>query len=145
MCIRFDVYNICALLIDLPKMALPPCHMFCQFYVCNGKLSCQMYQRSCDVGLGVPFNIASYSLLTIMIAWICNLEPGEFIHVMGDTHVYLNHVEALQVQLAREPKPFPKLRIKPGTQRESIDAFKFEDFELTGYNPDAKIAMKMAV
>lgn len=129
----------------ISRMALPPCHMFCQFFVANGRLSCQMYQRSCDVGLGVPFNIASYSLLTIMIAWVCNLEPGEFIHVMGDTHVYLNHIDALQVQLEREPRPFPKLRIKPGTQRESIDGFKFEDFELSDYNPYPKIEMEMAV
>lgn len=129
----------------ISRMALPPCHMFCQFFVANGRLSCQMYQRSCDVGLGVPFNIASYSLLTIMIAWVCNLEPGEFIHVMGDTHVYLNHIDALQLQLEREPRPFPKLRIKPGTQRESIDGFKFEDFELSDYNPYPKIEMEMAV
>lgn len=129
----------------LSRMALPPCHMFCQFFVAKGRLSCQMYQRSCDVGLGVPFNIASYSLLTIMVAWVCGLEPGEFIHVMGDTHVYLNHVEALKVQLEREPRAFPKLRIKPGTQRESIDGFKFEDFELSDYAPYPKIEMEMAV
>ncbi len=131
--------------VDIPKMALPPCHMFCQFYVSNGKLSCQMYQRSCDVGLGVPFNIASYSLLTIMIAHVCNLELGEFIHVMGDTHVYLNHIDALQVQLEREPRPFPKLRIKLGTQRDSIDSFTPDDFELVDYSPYPKIEMKMAV
>lgn len=130
---------------DIPKMALPPCHMFCQFYVANGKLSCQMYQRSCDVGLGVPFNIASYALLTIMIAWVTGLEPGEFIHVMGDTHIYLNHVEALEKQLEREPRPFPKLFIKPGTQKDSIDGFKLEDFELSDYNPYPKIDMEMAV
>lgn len=130
---------------DLGRMALPPCHMFCQFFVAGGRLSCQMYQRSCDVGLGVPFNIASYSLLTIMIAWVCNLEPGEFIHVMGDTHVYLNHVEALTVQLERAPRAFPTLRIRPGTQRESIDAFCFEDFELSGYTPHDRLEMKMAV
>jgi thymidylate synthase len=119
--------------------------MFCQFFVADGKLSCQLYQRSCDVGLGVPFNIASYALLTIMMAWVCNLEPGEFIHTMGDTHVYLNHIEALELQRTRTPRPFPKLTIKPGTQRESIDKFKFEDFELTDYNPYDKLVMKMAV
>jgi len=119
--------------------------MFCQFFVAQGKLSCQLYQRSCDVGLGVPFNIASYSLLTIMVAWVTGLEPGEFIHCMGDTHVYLNHVEALKVQLEREPRAFPKLRIKPGTQRESINGFKMEDFELCEYNPYPKIEMEMAV
>jgi len=97
------------------------------------------------MGLGVPFNIASYSLLTIMVAWVCNLEPGEFIHVMGDTHVYLNHIDALKIQLEREPRPFPNLRIKPGTQRDSIDGFKVEDFELTDYNPYPKIEMEMAV
>lgn len=130
---------------DLELMALPPCHMFCQFYVQDGKLSCLMYQRSCDVGLGVPFNIASYSLLTIMIAHVTGLQPGEFIHCMGDTHIYSNHVEALQEQIQRTPRPFPKLYIRPGTQTESIDGFKFEDFELVGYEPYEKISMKMAV
>lgn len=130
---------------DLKLMALPPCHMFCQFYVENGKLSCLMYQRSCDIGLGVPFNIASYSLLTIMIAHVTGLQPGEFIHCMGDTHIYSNHVEALEEQIKRTPRAFPKLFIKPGTQTESIDGFKFEDFELVGYNPHEKIFMKMAV
>eukprot|EP00124_Ichthyophonus_hoferi_P003015 Ihof_evm5s235 gene=Ihof_evmTU5s235 len=96
----------------LPYMALPPCHLLCQFYVANGELSCQMYQRSADMGLGVPFNIASYSLLTIMIAHICGLKPGEFIHVLGDAHVYSNHVDALKEQLLREPKEFPTLNIK---------------------------------
>jgi thymidylate synthase len=130
---------------DLKLMALPPCHMFCQFYVQDGKLSCLMYQRSCDVGLGVPFNIASYSLLTIMIAHVTGLQPGEFIHCMGDTHIYSNHVEALQEQVQRSPRAFPKLYIKPGTQTESIDGFKPEDFELVGYRPYEKIFMKMAV
>lgn len=104
-----------------------------------------MYQRSCDVGLGVPFNIASYSLLTIMIAKVCGLEPGEFIHCMGDTHVYLNHIDALKEQIQRSPRPFPKLRIKADRQITSIDDFKTEDFELVGYNPYGKIEMKMAV
>lgn len=130
---------------DLHLMALPPCHMFCQFYVQDGKLSCLMYQRSCDVGLGVPFNIASYSLLTIMIAHVTGLQPGEFIHCMGDTHIYSNHVEALQEQIQRTPRPFPKLYIRPGTQTESIDGFKYDDFELVGYQPYEKIFMKMAV
>lgn len=126
-------------------MALPPCHMFCQFFVAEGRLSCQMYQRSCDVGLGVPFNIASYALLTIIIAYMCDLTPGEFIHTMGDTHVYTNHVDALLQQCERQPRPFPKLYIRPGTQKESIDGFRFEDFELVGYQPHEKIFMKMAV
>ena len=120
-------------------MALPPCHMFAQFYVANGELSCQMYQRSADMGLGVPFNIASYSL-THMIAHVTNLKPGEFIHVIGDAHVYLNHVDALK-QLLREPRSFPKLRIKRDVD---IDSFNYEDFELIGYKPH-KDAMKMSV
>ncbi len=124
-------------------MALPPCHMFAQFYVANGELSCQMYQRSADMGLGVPFNIASYSLLTHMIAHVTNLKPGEFIHVIGDAHVYLNHVEALKKQLVREPRPFPKLRIKRDVP--DIDSFNYDDFELIGYKPHKRIAMKMSV
>lgn len=129
------------------KMALPPCHILCQFYVSmrDGvkRLSCQMYQRSCDMGLGVPFNIASYSLLTIMIAHVCGIEPGEFIHVMGDAHVYSNHVEALKQQIARTPGEFPKLVIK--RKVDSIDDFKYEDFDLQGYRPQGKIEMAMAV
>lgn len=124
-------------------MALPPCHMFCQFYVANGELSCQMYQRSCDMGLGVPFNIASYSLLTIMIAHVCGLKPGEFIHTLGDAHVYKNHVDALKEQLTREPRPFPQLNIK--REVKDIEDFKFEDFEIVNYNSHKKIAMEMAV
>jgi dihydrofolate reductase/thymidylate synthase len=127
---------------DLNQMALPPCHMFCQFNVQNGKLNCIMYQRSCDVGLGVPFNIASYSLLTIMMAKVCGLKPGRFTHFMGDTHVYKNHVEPLKEQIGRTPKPFPILRVK---QRDSIDDFVPEDFELIGYAPHGKISMEMAV
>lgn len=132
---------------DLDKMALPPCHMFCQFFVADGKLSTQMYQRSCDVGLGVPFNIASYALLTIMIAHVCNLEPGEFIHCMGDTHIYCDHVEALKEQCEREPRPFPKLFVKESRRSQilSIDDFRADDFEIVGYNPHGKIAMKMSV
>jgi len=130
---------------DLGVMALPPCHMFCQFYVDTDKkeLSCQMYQRSCDIGLGVPFNIASYALLTVMIAHVTGLKPAEFIHVMGDTHIYSNHVEALKIQIEREPKAFPTLRIK--REVGDIDSFKFEDFEISGYECHAKLAMDMAV
>ncbi|XP_013397041.1 thymidylate synthase [Lingula anatina] len=128
---------------DLPKMALPPCHSFVQFYVCNGELSCQMYQRSGDMGLGVPFNIASYSLLTYMIAHVTGLKPGEFVHTLGDAHVYVNHIAALKEQLSREPRPFPKLTIKRNVQ--NIDDFLYEDFELEGYKPHPKIAMEMAV
>ena len=127
----------------LKEMALPPCHMFCQFYVANGELSCQMYQRSCDMGLGVPFNIASYSLLTCMIAQVCGLRPGDFVHVCGDTHVYSNHVDPLRTQLENEPRPFPKLKINP--EKMDIDAFEFSDFTIEGYDPHPKIEMKMAV
>lgn len=129
--------------VDLPKMALPPCHAFVQFYVCNGELSCQLYQRSGDMGLGVPFNIASYSLLTCMIAHICKLKPGDFVHTLGDAHVYLNHIEPLRRQLKRRPRPFPTLQILRDV--ENIDDFRFEDFKIHGYNPHAKIAMEMAV
>ncbi|VEU22009.1 DEKNAAC103038 [Brettanomyces naardenensis] len=129
------------------EMALPPCHVFCQFYVSfksdKPRLNCQMYQRSCDMGLGVPFNIASYALLTYMIATVCNMEPGEFVHVMGDSHVYCNHVEALKTQIARIPRPFPKLVIKRKVT--DIDDFKFEDFEVVDYHPYPSIKMKMSV
>jgi len=128
---------------DLGLMALPPCHMFCQFYVANGELSCLMYQRSCDMGLGVPFNIASYSLLTYMVAQVCDLKPGEFVHTMGNTHVYQNHVEPLLTQLERTPRPFPVLRVNPDVK--DIDGFQASDFDLIGYNPHGKIAMEMAV
>jgi dihydrofolate reductase/thymidylate synthase len=128
---------------DLTLMALPPCHMFCQFYVANGELSCLMYQRSCDMGLGVPFNIASYSLLTCMIAQVCGLKPGDFVHSMGNAHVYNNHIEPLKTQLERTPRPFPVLRINP--DKKDIDNFEASDFELLGYNPLGKIAMEMAV
>lgn len=128
---------------DVPKMALPPCHCLCQFYVANGELSCQLYQRSADIGLGVPFNIASYSLLTCMIAHTTKLKPGDFVHTLGDAHVYSNHCDALNEQLTREPRPFPKLRIK--REVKSIEDFKFEDFEIVDYNPHGKIKMDMAV
>ncbi|KAK9877240.1 hypothetical protein WA026_016984 [Henosepilachna vigintioctopunctata] len=122
--------------VDIPEMALPPCHCLVQFFVGNGELSCMLYQRSADMGLGVPFNIASYALLTYMIAHLTNLLPGEFIHTLGDSHIYFNHVEALKQQVHREPRPFPKLKIK--RKVESIDDFKFDDFELIGYNPYPK-------
>lgn len=128
---------------DLHLMALPPCHMFCQFYVANGELSCQMYQRSADMGLGVPFNIASYSLLTRMMAQVCGLAAGDFVHTIGDAHIYMNHVDAIKEQLTRVPKPFPTLTINP--DKKSIDNFEYSDFTITGYNPDAAIKMKMAV
>ncbi|XP_059653784.1 bifunctional dihydrofolate reductase-thymidylate synthase-like [Cornus florida] len=128
---------------DLKLMALPPCHMFAQFYVANGELSCQMYQRSADMGLGVPFNIASYALLTCIIAHVCDLAPGDFVHVIGDAHVYRTHVRPLQEQLQKLPKPFPILKINP--ERKDIDSFIAADFKLIGYDPHQKIEMKMAV
>lgn len=141
---------------DLKKMALPPCHMFAQFYVSfprqpegstekpRGVLHSILYQRSCDMGLGVPFNIASYALLTHMLAHVCNLTPGTFTHTMGDAHVYLDHVDALKIQLEREPRDFPTMKInrEPGG---SIDGWKAEDFEIIGYAPHKTIAMKMSV
>lgn len=128
---------------DLSLMALPPCHMFCQFFVSNGELSCMMYQRSADMGLGVPFNIASYALLTHMVAHVCNLKPGEFHHVIGDCHVYLNHILALKEQSSRVPRPFPTLEFNQ--QVTSIDNFKFEDFKVIDYNPYPNIPMEMAL
>ncbi|URD86847.1 hypothetical protein MUK42_28000 [Musa troglodytarum] len=128
---------------DLKKMALPPCHMFAQFYVENGELSCQMYQRSADLGLGVPFNIASYSLLTCMIAQVCDLLPGDFVHAIGDAHVYSTHVRPLEEQLQKQPKPFPVLKMNP--LKKDIDSFVASDFELVGYDPHNKIEMKMAI
>uniref|UniRef100_A0A5F5PXL3 Thymidylate synthase n=1 Tax=Equus caballus TaxID=9796 RepID=A0A5F5PXL3_HORSE len=128
---------------DLPLMALPPCHALCQFYVVNGELSCQLYQRSGDMGLGVPFNIASYALLTYMIAHITGLKPGDFVHTLGDAHIYLNHIDPLKTQLQREPRPFPKLKIL--RKVETIDDFKAEDFQLEGYHPHPTIRMEMAV
>jgi len=165
--------------LDLHLMALPPCHMFAQFYVSKGELSCQLYQRSCDMGLGVlfslhacsphllafmheiadpllshlfpllfqnnkvPFNIASYSLLTYMIAHVVGLQPGEFVHVLGDCHIYKNHVEALKEQIQRTPRPLPKLKIL--REVKDIDSFKFEDFEIADYDPHPPIKMEMAV
>jgi dihydrofolate reductase / thymidylate synthase len=130
---------------DLDLMALPPCHMFCQFYVDTDKneVSCQMYQRSADMGLGVPFNIASYALLTHLIAHVTGRKAGDFVHTIGDAHVYLNHVDALQEQLKREPREFPTLRINPN--KTGIDDFEYSDFELIGYNPHKTIKMDMAV
>lgn len=129
--------------VQIPQMALPPCHCLAQFYVSNGELSCQLYQRSADMGLGVPFNIASYALLTYMIAHVTNLTPGDFIHTLGDTHVYLNHVGPLKEQLERTPRPFPQLKFK--RQVTDIDNFQFEDFEVIGYDPYPTIKMEMAV
>ncbi|XP_038116321.1 thymidylate synthase isoform X2 [Culex quinquefasciatus] len=129
--------------VDIPQMALPPCHCLAQFFVSDGELSCQLYQRSADMGLGVPFNIASYALLTHMIAHVTGLQPGDFVHTTGDTHVYLNHVEPLQAQLMRKPKPFPTLHFKRVVQ--SIDDFQFEDFDVRGYDPYPTIKMQMAV
>lgn len=128
---------------EIPKMALPPCHCFYQFYVANGKLSLQMYQRSCDTFLGVPFNIASYSLLLIMIAQVVGLEPGEFVHTMGDTHLYSNHFEQVEKQLSREPRKLPKMKINKEVK--DIEKFKYEDFELVDYNPYPGIKAPIAV
>jgi dihydrofolate reductase / thymidylate synthase len=131
---------------DLSAMALPPCHMFCQFYVSNNELSCQLYQRSADMGLGVPFNIASYALLTRLVARVCHLEVGELIHVIGDAHCYLNHLEPLREQIQRVPREFPTLRIETTTANaDNIDGFQFSDFILENYNPDGALKMKMAV
>ncbi len=128
---------------EVDQMALPPCHSFMQFYVNEGKLSCQLYQRSADVFLGVPFNIASYSLFTMMIAQVCGLEAGEFIHTFGDAHIYSNHVEQINLQLTREPRELPQMKINPNVK--SIYDFKIDDFELVGYNPHARIKGKVAV
>ena len=128
---------------DIDRMALPPCHCLFQFYVADGKLSCQLYQRSCDIFLGVPFNIASYALLTHMMAQQCDLEPGEFIWTGGDCHIYNNHFEQTVEQLSREPRPYPKLVIK--RRPASIFDYKFEDFEITDYNPWPHIKAPIAV
>jgi len=128
---------------DLDRMALAPCHCLFQFYVANGRLSCLLYQRSADVFLGVPFNIASYALLTHLVAQVTGLEPGEFIHSFGDAHLYLNHLDQARELLRRKPLPLPKLRINPGLR--SIDDFKYEDFEIVGYQAHAHIAAPVAV
>ena len=128
---------------DLPKMALMPCHTIFQFYVANGKLSCQLYQRSADVFLGVPFNIASYALLTIMIAQVCDLEPGDFVHTFGDVHIYSNHMEQVQLQLSREPYPLPTMKLNKDVK--DIFEFKFEDFTLENYQCHPAIKAPVAV
>ncbi len=128
---------------EINEMALPPCHCFMQFYVNDGKLSCQLYQRSADVFLGVPFNIASYSLFTMMIAQVCNLEYGTFVHTIGDAHIYLNHLEQINKQLTRTPRELPTMKINPNIK--SIYDFKYEDFELENYNPYKGIKGKVAV
>jgi thymidylate synthase len=127
----------------IKDMALPPCHLLFQFYVADGKLSCQLYQRSADIFLGVPFNIASYALLTMMVAQVTGLEPGDFVHTFGDAHIYLNHMEQVELQLSRDFRPLPVMKIKPDVK--DIFSFKFEDFELTGYNPHAAIKAPVAV
>lgn len=128
---------------EIEQMALPPCHLLFQFFVANGKLSCLLYQRSCDTFLGVPFNIASYALLTMMVAQVTGLNPGEFIWTGGDTHLYLNHLEQVATQLFREPKPLPTMKINPDVK--NISDFKFEDFELIGYDPHPAIKAPIAV
>ena len=128
---------------ELDKMNLPPCHILFQFYVADGKLSCQLYQRSADVFLGVPFNIASYALLTMMMAQVCDLEPGDFVHTFGDVHIYSNHIEQVKLQLSREPLPLPQMKINPNVK--SIFDFKFEDFELVGYQSHPHIKGAVAV
>lgn len=128
---------------DLDKMALPPCHCMFQFYVADGKLSCMLYQRSCDIFLGVPFNIASYALLTMMIANVCGLEYGEFVHTLGDAHIYNNHLEQVKLQLSREPRALPKMKINPDVK--SIFDYKYEDFELCDYDPHPHIKGEVSV
>ena len=128
---------------DIPEMALAPCHCLFQFYVAEGRLSCQLYQRSADIFLGVPFNIASYALLTMMMAQVTGLKPGEFVHTFGDAHLYLNHLEQADLQLSRTPRPLPRMAIDPSVS--SIFGFKFEHFALTGYDPHPHIAAPVAV
>lgn len=128
---------------DLPDMALAPCHCLFQFYVADGRLSCQLYQRSADVFLGVPFNIASYALLTLMLAQVCGLEPGGFVHSFGDVHIYSNHLEQVDLQLSRTPKPLPQMRLNPDVR--DLFAFRYEDFELLNYDPWPAIKAPVAV
>jgi thymidylate synthase len=128
---------------DLPDMALAPCHCLFQFYVAEGRLSCQLYQRSADVFLGVPFNIASYALLTLMLAQVTGLKPGDLVHTLGDAHLYLNHLEQADLQLARTPRPLPRMRLNPDVT--SLFQFRYEDFELTGYDPHPHITAAVAV
>ena len=128
---------------DIPNMNLPPCHAFFQFYVADGKLSLQLYQRSADIFLGVPFNIASYSLLLLMMAQVCDLEPGDFIHTFGDAHIYLNHIDQVKLQLSREPRELPTMNVNPDVK--DIFGFHFEDFELVNYNPHPHIAGAVSV
>jgi thymidylate synthase len=128
---------------DVERMALPPCHALFQFYVADGRLSCQLYQRSADVFLGVPFNIASYALLTAMVAQVCGLEGGEFVHTLGDAHLYLNHLEQARLQITRQPRPLPQMILNPDIK--SIEEFQFEDFELQDYQPYPPISAPIAV
>ncbi|MFZ5508607.1 MAG: thymidylate synthase [Pseudomonadota bacterium] len=128
---------------EVERMKLPPCHVLFQFYVAGGKLSCQLYQRSADIFLGVPFNIASYALLALMVAQVCGYRPGEFVHTLGDAHLYLNHLEQARLQLAREPRPLPRMRLNPEVR--DIFAFRFEDFTLEDYQPHPHIPAPVAV
>jgi thymidylate synthase len=128
---------------EIEKMALPPCHTLFQFFVQEGELSCQLYQRSADLFLGVPFNIASYALLTLMVAQVCGLKPGTFVHTFGDLHLYSNHLDQAKLQLTREPRPLPQLKLNPAVK--NIHDFKFEDFELAGYDPHPGIKAPIAV
>ena len=128
---------------EIQDMALPPCHCLFQFYVDNGKLSCQLYQRSADIFLGVPFNIASYALLTMMMAQVCDLEPGDFVHTFGDAHIYKNHLDQVHLQLSREPRPLPTMRINPDVK--DIFGFRYEDFTLENYNPHPHIKGEVSV
>jgi len=128
---------------DIPRMALAPCHALFQFYVCDGRLSCQLYQRSADIFLGVPFNIASYALLTMMVAQVTDLAPGEFVHTFGDAHLYLNHLDQAREQLSREPRPLPLMRLDPSVK--DLFAFRYADFTLEGYDPHPLIRAPIAV
>jgi len=135
----FSAWNVA----ELPAMALAPCHVMCQFYVAEGRLSCQMYQRSADIFLGVPFNIASYALLTMMLAQVSDLAPGDFVHTLGDAHLYLNHLDQADLQLTRSPRTLPQMRLNPAVR--SVFDFRFEDFELVGYDPLPGIPAPIAV